>query len=159
MRSRPYPFTQDRPYPHLEKDKVIYKSEKGRGKYPFSIVPRFSDVIKYEGFPVTPTPPTVDPKDKPVHDPAVWRKAYTSKLIRQHEERRAFFERTQLPNAEAYPWPEQYADMKDLKDMTPFDINKRCSRARWVLGADNKLREYCYPEYTVIPRDLPYWCY
>eukprot|EP00971_Amphidinium_carterae_P304798 6056945-Amphidinium_carterae.1 len=49
--------------------------------------------------------------------------------------------------------------MKDLKDKTPFDINKRCSRVRWVTGANCKLREYCYPEYNVIPRDLPYWCY
>eukprot|EP00971_Amphidinium_carterae_P282568 5609810-Amphidinium_carterae.4 len=159
MRSRPYPYTENRPYPHLEKDKVIYQSEKGRGTYPFSVVPRFSDVIKYEGFPVTPTPPTVDPKDKPVHKPEVWRKAYTSKLIRQHEERRAFFERTKLPNAEAYPWDEKYANMKDLGDKTPFEIGRACSRTRWVTGANCKLREHCYPEYTVVPGDLHYWCY
>eukprot|EP00971_Amphidinium_carterae_P176496 3499328-Amphidinium_carterae.3 len=120
MRSRPYPVTEGRPYPQLEEGKEIYQSEQGRGTYPFSIVPRFSDVIKYEGFPVTPTPPWVDPKDKPVHKPEVWRKAYASKLIRQHEERRAFFERTTLPNPEAYPWAEWHANMKDGHDMTPF---------------------------------------
>eukprot|EP00971_Amphidinium_carterae_P336577 6473014-Amphidinium_carterae.1 len=65
MRSRPYPITKGRPYPELEEGKVVYRSEKGRGTYPFSIVQRFSDVIEYEGFPVTPTPPWVKPEDKP----------------------------------------------------------------------------------------------
>eukprot|EP00971_Amphidinium_carterae_P086200 1705450-Amphidinium_carterae.2 len=159
MRSKPYPVTQERPHPHLEKDKVVYKSEKGRGTYPFSCVPRFSDVIKYEGFPVTPTPPWVDPKGKPVHKPEVWRKAYASKLIRQHEERRAFFERTSLPNAEAYPHPPECENMKDLSDMTPFDIKKRCSLAKWVMGANSLLQEYCYQEIKAPEEGLHYWCY
>eukprot|EP00971_Amphidinium_carterae_P174466 3458586-Amphidinium_carterae.2 len=159
MRSKPYPITAGRPYPHLVEGKVIYQSEKGKGTYPFSCVPRFSDVIEYEGFPVTPTPPSVDPKDKPVHKPEVWRKAHASKLIRQHEERRAFFHRTKLPNKEAYPWEEQYANMKDLDNKRPFDLKQRCSRVKWTVGADNALRDYCYEEVKEPPEGLHYWCY
>eukprot|EP00971_Amphidinium_carterae_P322302 6405827-Amphidinium_carterae.4 len=157
MRSRPYPYTENRPYPHLEKNKVIYKSE--RGQYPFSVVPRFPDVIKWEGFPETPTPPWVKPEDKPVHDPVAWRKAYTSKLVRQHQERRAFFERTVLPNAEAYPHPKECEKMDDLKDMTPFDVKTKCSLARWVAGANSLLQEYCYEEIIAPEEGVHYWCY
>eukprot|EP00971_Amphidinium_carterae_P304580 6052523-Amphidinium_carterae.2 len=159
MRSKPYLITKGHPYPHLEKEKVIYKSEPGRGSYPLSCIPRFSDVIKYEGFPETPTPPWVKPEDKPVHRPEVWRKAYASKLVRQCEERRAFFEWTKLPNPEVYPHPIECEDMNDLRDMTPFDIEKVCSRARWTMGTTNLLREYCYEQIKAPPEGLHYWCY
>eukprot|EP00971_Amphidinium_carterae_P250114 4965153-Amphidinium_carterae.1 len=49
--------------------------------------------------------------------------------------------------------------MNDLKDMTPFDINRRCSRLTWVVGARHALREYCYEEITDPPEGLHYWCY
>eukprot|EP00971_Amphidinium_carterae_P172104 3412278-Amphidinium_carterae.1 len=159
MRSKPYIVTKGRPYPHLEEDKVIYQSEQGDGTYPFSCVPIFSDVIEYEGFPLTPTPPSVHWKDKPVHKPKVWNEAYASKLIRQHEERRAFFEWSELPNPEVYPWDKEDANMDDLKDGTPFDIKTKCSRTRWTIGATDALRKYCYEEIKVRPEGLRYWCY
>eukprot|EP00971_Amphidinium_carterae_P180407 3578184-Amphidinium_carterae.1 len=49
--------------------------------------------------------------------------------------------------------------MDDLKDMTPFDIKRRCSKITWVLGARHALREYCYEEITDPPEGLHYWCY
>eukprot|EP00971_Amphidinium_carterae_P038661 760115-Amphidinium_carterae.2 len=86
-------------------------------------------------------------------------KAIASKEIRRWQERKAFFERTKLPNPDAYPWHEDCANMEDLRDMAPFEIGNVCSRARWQLGTRGWLRDYCYQEYTTTQAGLRYWCY
>eukprot|EP00971_Amphidinium_carterae_P296394 5887916-Amphidinium_carterae.1 len=75
MKSRPYDPDEGRLYPHLEENRVEYRSE--NGTYPKSCIPRFCDVLNDDGasFPVS--------------------KLYlVTRERRRYQERRAFFEGT-----------------------------------------------------------------
>eukprot|EP00971_Amphidinium_carterae_P135515 2684966-Amphidinium_carterae.1 len=135
MRSRPYDLLiGGRPYPQLVKDQVVYRSEKGNGTYPLSIVPRFSDVT--------------DRKPGRIRDDDWLR----TREIRRAEERKALFEQTTFLRPDSYKWGDEG---EKLSYQPGIDITLTpCPRWQWHVTCMHKMREACYPGPEGLPPDV-----
>eukprot|EP00971_Amphidinium_carterae_P185457 3682190-Amphidinium_carterae.1 len=130
MKSRPYEPDGGRPYPALEENQVVYRSEIGNGSYPLSCIPIFDDV-------------TGDPNDYP-HD-KTW---LVTRNMRRLQERKAFFEGTGYRNPDFVPTCE-VDEFRDRPEPPWYDYQFRVYL---------EMMKICYDEPTTT-RTLRYHCY